>query len=235
MDFQKPATSDTTAANDYESIAENVDWDVTSQTTTQDMAVLPDVPMEMMDWGEEAPVSPSTTTDTPFLTGRPPKLLYLSCNPDHLNDYQCLIRQNMEFFEATADDLSAKVRGRNKPIVLGQVGLRCIHCKPQPSLFGTASAAQSQQQQQPQKGSVYYPQGLAGIYQAAQTLATTHWLAEQEYCTAIHPFTRQQMQQFKQCSTVEKQHSQGKEYWAKSAVVLGVVEHPEWGLRFQPL
>lgn len=170
----------------------------------------------------------------PTMTGRPPKCVYLSCDPASFNAYQCLIRQNLEFFEATPDDLSFKVRGRNKPIVLGQVGIRCTHCKPQ-----WGQLLQPQQHRQPKsppKGSVYYPQNLLGIYQAAQTLATGHWLTtEGDHCPAIPPFVRQQMQQLKECSTVEKQYSEGKDSWAERAAVFDVVEHPEWGLRFLPM
>ncbi|KAG7372676.1 hypothetical protein IV203_018819 [Nitzschia inconspicua] len=188
--------------------------------------------MDMMDWDGD---------DGPTLTGRPPKCLYLSCDADHLNKYQCLIRQNMEFFEATQHDLSIKVRGRNKQIVLGQVGLRCMHCcckVMSPGQQQVSSSSSSSTTHAP-KGSVYYPQNLLGIYQSAQTLANGHWIASEENsnqtCTAIQPFVRQQMRQLKECTTVERQYSQGKEFWATQAAVLGVIEHPQWGLRFKPL
>ncbi len=34
-----------------------------------------------------------------------------------------------EAFGATEDDIAAPMHGRNKPIALGQVGIRCMHCK----------------------------------------------------------------------------------------------------------
>jgi hypothetical protein len=194
----------------------------------------------LMDWNhvhEQQERSNSNTADTslviPMMTRRPPKILYLSCDADYLNDYQCLIRKNMELFEATPSDVEMKIRGRNKPIVLGQVGLRCIHCKPVSSSFA-AMATTTTTSSPPPKGSVYYPQSLLGIYQAAQVLANGHWVAQQDVCTQIPPFLKQQMWQLKQCTTVANQPSQGKEYWATNAAVLDVVEHSEWGLRFKP-
>ena len=74
---------------------------------------------QMLEANASSSRQTSTSTLTPTMTGRPPKLLYLSCNPDSLNDYQCLVRKNMEFFEATPADLEKHVKGRNKPITLG--------------------------------------------------------------------------------------------------------------------
>ena len=34
-----------------------------------------------------------------------------------------------EAFGATEEDIAAPMHGRNKPIALGQVGIRCMHCK----------------------------------------------------------------------------------------------------------
>ena len=66
-------------------------------------------------------VHSTTLNNPPTLTGRFPILMYLSCDPDSLSPFQCLIRRNIEFFEATSVDVQAKIQGRNRPIVLGQV------------------------------------------------------------------------------------------------------------------
>lgn len=55
------------------------------------------------------------------LTRRCPTILYLSCDPEHLSQYQCLVRKQIELFEANETDVEAGAQGRNKPIVLGQV------------------------------------------------------------------------------------------------------------------
>ena len=36
-------------------------------------------------------------------------------------------RKQIELFEAKQEDVDAGAQGRNKPIILGQVGIRCIH------------------------------------------------------------------------------------------------------------
>jgi hypothetical protein len=47
-----------------------------------------------------------------------------------LSELQVLLRGNFaEAFGATEDDIAAPMHGRNKPIALGQVGIRCVHCK----------------------------------------------------------------------------------------------------------
>lgn len=48
-----------------------------------------------------------------------------------LNDLQCILRKEcIEAFSATAADVSRQARRKGgRPIILGQVGVRCVHCK----------------------------------------------------------------------------------------------------------
>jgi hypothetical protein len=47
-----------------------------------------------------------------------------------LSELQVYLRANFaEAFGATEEDIAAPMHGRNKPIALGQVGIRCLHCK----------------------------------------------------------------------------------------------------------
>lgn len=59
---------------------------------------------------------------------REPMCLYLECDDVNLSSYQCLIRKQIEFFQATQQEIDATAQGRNTPIVMGQVGIRCRHC-----------------------------------------------------------------------------------------------------------
>jgi len=53
-----------------------------------------------------------------------------------LSELQVYLRSNFaEAFGATEDDIAAPMHGRNKPIALGQVGIRCMHCKRECILF----------------------------------------------------------------------------------------------------
>ena len=68
------------------------------------------------------------TTSNAELTGRPPVVLYMPCDDAVISQYQCLARKQMELFEAQEIDVEAGAQGRNRGIVLGQVGIRCRHC-----------------------------------------------------------------------------------------------------------
>lgn len=47
-----------------------------------------------------------------------------------LSELQVYLRSHFaEAFGATEEDIAAPMHGRNKPIALGQVGIRCMHCK----------------------------------------------------------------------------------------------------------
>lgn len=81
--------------------------------------------------------------------------LALKCDSDQLSEYQILVRQQLEIFEASEVDVSSNTQGRKKQIFLGQVGIRCRHCAPFPL-------------RERGKGAVYYPTKLEGVYQASQ-------------------------------------------------------------------
>jgi hypothetical protein len=70
--------------------------------------------------------------------------LYLDSDEQNLSHYQCLARQQIELFETTDSEAGSSAQGRNRPIVPGQVGIRCKHCAHLP-------------RKQRKTGSVYYP------------------------------------------------------------------------------
>jgi len=185
-----------------------------SPTTTTMTLASPSFTSEAEERVESETAAPHRTPEPLVLTGRPGIPLYLSCNPDHLSEYQCLIRKNMELFEATEQDVASRIKGRNKPIVLGQVGIRCCHCRFIPIA-------------ERERSSMYYPHTLVGIYQAAQILAQQHFL---EACAHVPPHVRQELVESK---TKKSFATAGKEYWAATAEALGVYED-QYGLRFEP-
>jgi hypothetical protein len=147
------------------------------------------------------------------LTGRRPITLYMSCDEESLSEYQCLVRRQVDIFEARREEFDSNAKGRNKPIVLGQVGIRCHHCSMLPPKHRT-------------RGAMYYPAKLNGLYQAAQSMASGHLCY---HCQHIPIEIRQELLVLR-----ERKSSAGggKKYWADGVRVLGVYEDDD-GLRFK--
>lgn len=98
--------------------------------------------------------------------------LSLNCDGGELSEYQVLVRQQLEIFEASAEDVSSNTQGRKKQVLLGQAGLRCKHCSRFPL-------------RQRGKGAVYYPTKLQGKSKKCYCLirtrtASSHVLPFQE-------------------------------------------------------
>jgi hypothetical protein len=144
------------------------------------------------------------------LTGRQPILMHRANEDESLSDYQCLVRNQIEVFEATKKDVKTGAQGRNRSIVLGQIGLRCRHCAALPRR---------------KRGAVYYPARLHRVYQAAQNMAKSHFT---DQCEQIGGDTRKEL--FTLCET-RSSAGGGKKFWAYSISALGVYEDDD-GLRF---
>eukprot|EP00934_Nitzschia_sp_Nitz4_P004461 Nitzschia sp. Nitz4//scaffold295_size27985//18074//19108//NITZ4_008163-RA/size27985-processed-gene-0.45-mRNA-1//1//CDS//3329546251//4451//frame0 len=146
---------------------------------------------------------------------RNPIALFMDCDEDSLSEYQCLIRQQMELFEASEEEASSSVQGRNKQIVPGQVGVRCRHCSNVPA-------------RRRNKGSMYFPTKLDRIYQAAQNLSAFHLC---EHCPHVPPEVRNKILVLRERKSPA---GGGKRYWAEGVRCLGVTEDPATcGLRFK--
>ena len=139
----------------------------------------------------------------------------LPSDASNLSGYQCYVRSQIEFFEVESSDIECNAQGRNKPIVLGQVGIRCRHCAHLPP------------GRRP-RGAVYFPSKLDGLYQAAQNMVINHF---SESCLSIPPQTRARLLDLKEHKSTTVLGG-GKQYWANGARILGVCE-AEHGLRFE--
>ncbi|CAJ1966260.1 unnamed protein product [Cylindrotheca closterium] len=157
-----------------------------------------------------APIQ-STTTGTSQTSL--PTVVFMECDRESLSDYQCLLRKQIELFEASAQDVQWNAQGRNKPIVLGQVGIRCRWCANLPTWSRS-------------RGAVYYSATLDGLYQAAQNMAKNHICKN---CRYIPADASQELTSLREC---KRRASGGKKYWAEGAKVLGVYECED-GLRFK--
>lgn len=139
--------------------------------------------------------------------------LALQCDTEQLSDYQILVRQQLELFEAGTEDVESNTQGRKKPVVLNQVGLRCRHC----AAFPLRSRG---------RGAVYYPAKLQGIYQAAQNMAGSH------LCTSCQQIPAALKDELKRLRSLKDNASGGKQYWADGCRALGLYE-VEQGLRLK--
>jgi hypothetical protein len=59
------------------------------------------------------------------LTNRSAVPLYLDYDEETLNEYQCILRKQIELFETKEEDIAISAQGRNQPIFIGQIGIRC--------------------------------------------------------------------------------------------------------------
>lgn len=132
-----------------------------------------------------------------------------------LSAYQVFLRQNIEVFQAASPEAITHVRGRNTPVYMHQVGIRCIHCKHVPLA-------------RRQKGSMYFPSDTLRIYQASQNMANIHMINGS--CKDMPNLVRDQFQALK--LTKSTSGRSGREYWAKCARDLGLVDTP-FGIRFR--
>ena len=139
--------------------------------------------------------------------------MHIPCDDESLTPYQCLARKQIELFAAGSKEVKEGTQGRNRSVTLGQVGIRCRHCKHLP-LRDRARA------------STYYPSKLLGLYQAGQNMANSH-LAQ--YCQQIPKEIRDEMERL---GNKKSAAGGGKEYWANGAELLGIVED-DHGLRFK--
>jgi hypothetical protein len=133
-----------------------------------------------------------------------------------LSEHQNFLRQQIEAFPATEEDVMTHTRGRNKPILLGQVGIRCRHCAHVPV-------------SRRQKGSTYFPSNKLGIYQAAQNMSTAH--IQCGLCTEMPEAIKLKFMAIMSTKNPSCSSGAGRPYWAQSATQLGLVDTEE-GIRF---
>lgn len=132
--------------------------------------------------------------------------LSLSTDRSNLSEYQCLIREQICLFAATQADIDSSAQGRNRPIVLQQVGIRCRHC---------ASLPASRRS----RGAVYYPAKLSGLYQAAQNMTLNHFTTS---CQSMPQELREEILRLKQRKSYVL--GGGKGYWARGGQIRNIIE-----------
>mmetsp|Transcript_130361 Transcript_130361/g.193996 ORF Transcript_130361/g.193996 Transcript_130361/m.193996 type:complete len:415 (+) Transcript_130361:129-1373(+) len=150
---------------------------------------------------------------------RPTVPLFLDYDREVLTEYQCLLRQQIELFEAGPEDIRENVKGRIKPVRVNQLGIRCRHC----SMLPPESRA---------RGAVYFAYNVEGIYQLAQNMGKKHLC---DGCGEIPTALKQRLSQMYRSKENNNRRAGGKAYWVESLAVLGVYKDKSTGmLRLKP-
>jgi hypothetical protein len=148
----------------------------------------------------------ATDTTTPLCL---PMLLYRPSDATKLSSLQCWLRQQVQVFSATSEDISTHVRGRNKSVKLGQVGIRCVHCAKLPIVSRF-------------KGSTYFPTSVWGVYQASQNMLSLHLTPGA--CPVVPINISAHYVQLAQGKNAVPTSGAGRPYWAETAQELGLVD-----------
>jgi hypothetical protein len=170
----------------------------------------------------EAKSTPPPSSSIILGTGKNPKLMHTRSDDESLSPYQCLVRRQIEIFEATEADIHTTAQGRNRPIVMGQIGIRCIHCGRLPV-------------EKRARGAVYFPSTLLSTYQTAQNMANTHLIKD---CFEIPNAVREDLVRIRLRENSESKNTRksafggGRGYWASGLRAQGVLETHDRRLRF---
>lgn len=151
-------------------------------------------------------VASSVQNNAPLVPSLPAAMAYPG-DEMFLSQHQVFLRTQVEYFQASEDDLSTHVRGRNKTILVGQVGIRCRYCAHIPVALR-------------QKGSTYFPATMLGLYQASQNLSTTH--LQCGFCNQMPDSARLRFTELLPSKVTGS--AAGRRFWANSAMKFGLVD-----------
>lgn len=152
--------------------------------------------------------STAATASTPVERARGRVIpLALATDKTYVSEYQMLLREQIDLFEATEGDLMARAQGRNKPIQLNSVGIRCHHCAALHPGFRP-------------RGAVYFPTKLIGLYHSSQNMAANHFSGA---CSSTPEHIIKRLAELRQSKAVVYGRC-SQRYWEQAAEKLGVRE-----------
>lgn len=170
--------------------------------------------------GHQSYLYDRTMSMGPFAMLSEPIPLAMSSDKDWLTPLHCFVRGHcVEVFTATESDVSTPSKGKRKPIQVGQVGIRCPHCRVYDSSTGTNKMRE--------RGSVYYPTTIASIYNATMNLLQRHL----HNCPSVPDDV---MRRYETLKADDARSGTSKRYWIESALSLGLVDTPN-GIRHSAL
>jgi len=132
-----------------------------------------------------------------------PLLLAISIDKDWLSDTDCFVRRNIEVFCATEEDLISAQSDRKYPIVLNQVGIRCLHC--------------AQSTDDVRGNAVSFPYSIDGLYESVRELQKMHL----ESCPNFPPNITTELSELKTSTSLS---SVLRRYYVLAAKTLGMTD-----------
>lgn len=129
-------------------------------------------------------------------------LLAIPNDKEWLPDTDSFVRQQVEVFCATKEDVDAAHHNKKLPIEEGTVGIRCIHC----ALSKLGDITQT-----------YYPFSVTGLYEAVRDLHRLHL----DICKNAPEAVRSKLASIKELSPLT---SVGRNYYVSAAKSLGLVD-----------
>ena len=138
----------------------------------------------------------------------PVKILATPRDRTFLTPVLCLIRRQLEAFAATPADVAERNRrgGTRQSISIGQVGLRCRHCKDLPP-------------SQRARGSISYPNEIRLIYQSVRNWQRYHF----KLCTVMPLDVRLEYDRVRDTSR-KSRGTTGLLKWIEAAQAIGLVD-----------
>jgi hypothetical protein len=142
-----------------------------------------------------------------------------------LSQLHVFVRQQIEVFTATESEITQPAPGRKIRVVLGQVGLRCIHCANIPIKDRV-------------KRAVCYPAAISGIYHAVSNMKFDHF----NKCRALPAKERDIFVSLRSSCGRHGPRNSGSnfssnstaQYYHDSAIALGLIDSDN-GIRFRDL
>lgn len=141
--------------------------------------------------------------------------LHLREDEEALSPLHCFMRKYcVEAFSATSQDIATPRYGKSHSyrVTIGQVGIRCIHCK-------------NRHHHDRQERAVCFPSSLKNIYHSIETWQRRHSLVCGDIPAWIKKGLTDLMQESKSGAGGRRQ------YWEDSAIRLGMIDTPK-GIRF---
>lgn len=146
--------------------------------------------------------------------GPSPIILATPQDAENLNSIHCFVRKHIEVFAATDYETSAPCPGRKAPLVLGQVGLRCIHCKAVHPRLRT-------------KRAVCYPRSISRVYNCVSDMKFDHF----SNCNYLPVNVKEEFEALNQINAAKgrvKGSNNTAKFYYDSAVKLGMQDKGDY-------